>query len=65
MNVPYKAYDLDLMEPQGQGIGWQAFVAQSTGQRTVPMIWIKGKFIGGSSDLQSLQASGELSKLFK
>ena len=62
-NIKFKSYDLDLMEPQGMGIGWQAYVAQLTGQRTVPMIWVAEKFIGGSSELQRLQASGELQKM--
>ena len=63
LNIKFKAYDLDLMAPHGMGTGWQEFVAQSTGQRTVPMIWVKGRFIGGSSDLQALQASGQLTKM--
>ncbi|KAL9935390.1 hypothetical protein V8E36_005738 [Tilletia maclaganii] len=41
----------------------QDYLLSKTGQRTVPNIFIKEKHIGGSSDLASLQASGELSKL--
>lgn len=34
-----------------------------TGQRTVPFVFIGDKFIGGCSDLQQLDASGELDQL--
>ena len=34
-----------------------------TGWPTFPMIFIKGQLIGGASDLQALQASGELERL--
>lgn len=36
-----------------------------TGQRTVPNVIIKGKPIGGNSDVQALVKSGELEKLLK
>lgn len=37
-------------------------VAQ-TGHRTVPIIFVKDKFIGGYDNLQALARSGELDKL--
>lgn len=33
------------------------------GQSSVPQVWINDKFIGGCSDVEALQASGELKKL--
>lgn len=41
----------------------QAYLADKSGQSTVPSIWINGKFIGGNSDLQAKNSSGELKKL--
>ncbi len=34
-----------------------------TGWPTLPMIFVKGTFIGGADDLERLQASGELSRM--
>ena len=34
-----------------------------TGWPTFPMIWVKGTFVGGASDLQRLQESGELKEM--
>jgi monothiol glutaredoxin len=36
-----------------------------TGWQTFPMIWVKGTFIGGSSDLAKLIETGELAKLLR
>lgn len=43
--------ELDTME---EGDDIQNALAQITGQRTVPNIFINGKHIGGNSDLQAL-----------
>ncbi|EDO19131.1 hypothetical protein Kpol_2000p99 [Vanderwaltozyma polyspora DSM 70294] len=43
----------------------QAALAEITGQRTVPNIYIDGKHIGGNSDLQQLKSSGKLDELLK
>jgi len=56
-----KIYELDEME---EGPEIQAYLSQKTGQRTVPSIFIKKKHIGGSDDLNRLDKSGELKKLF-
>lgn len=34
-----------------------------TGQRTVPSVWINGKFVGGSDKVFELQKSGQLKAL--
>lgn len=36
---------------------------EKTGQRTVPQIFIGNKFIGGSSELEELNESGQLDSL--
>lgn len=41
----------------------QSILAQMTNQSTVPSIWINGKFIGGSSDLATLDSKGQLDPL--
>ena len=38
-------------------------VAQRSGQRTVPQIWIGEHHVGGFTDLAALEASGELDRL--
>lgn len=40
----------------------QAYLAEKTGQRTVPNIFIEQKHVGGNSDLQRLKNSSELKK---
>lgn len=35
-------------------MGLQDYLEKETGQRTVPSVWIKQKFIGGSSDLAAI-----------
>ena len=36
---------------------------QKSGQRTVPQIWIGGRHVGGSDELNDLEDSGELDQL--
>merc|ERR1712146_599283 len=45
---------VDLVE-HAQGTELQNILHQRTGQRTVPSVWINGKFIGGCSEVQALQ----------
>ncbi|KAH8553074.1 thioredoxin-like protein [Umbelopsis sp. PMI_123] len=56
----YFSIELDQVE---DGAAIQEYLSQKTGQRTVPNIFINQKHIGGSDDLLSLKASGELQKL--
>lgn len=44
LSVDAKVFELDNMD---EGADWQAYLADKTGQRTVPMIFIGDKFIGG------------------
>jgi glutaredoxin 3 len=41
------------------GAEWQAYLADKTGQRTVPMIFIHEKFIGGTSFLHLTSSGSE------
>ncbi|KAK9367350.1 thioredoxin-like protein [Lipomyces kononenkoae] len=43
----------------------QKAIYELTSQRTVPAIFIGGKFIGGNSDLQTLKRNGQLKELLK
>ncbi|KAK0530980.1 Glutaredoxin [Tilletia horrida] len=47
--------------PEGAAI--QEYLAEKTGQKTVPNLFIDGKHIGGSTDFLALESSGELQKL--
>ncbi|XP_064619776.1 uncharacterized protein LOC135483139 [Lineus longissimus] len=38
---------------------------EMTGGRTVPRVFIDGKFVGGGSEMKSMKASGELQKMVK
>lgn len=54
--------ELDEMD---EGSEIQNELQRVSGQRTVPNIFIKGKHIGGNSDLQALYKSGKLESLLK
>lgn len=41
----------------------RAWLAQITGRRTVPQIFINDRPVGGSDDLYALERSGELDRL--
>ncbi|KAI9592332.1 thioredoxin-like protein [Syncephalis fuscata] len=56
------AMAVELNQTEG-GADIQAYLEHITGQRTVPNIFIGGKHIGGCSDLEGLQSSGQLHKL--
>ncbi|CAO3624759.1 unnamed protein product [Cunninghamella blakesleeana] len=51
------------LDKRDDGDAIQDFLQQKSGQRTVPNVYINGKHIGGNSDLQALNSSGQLQKL--
>ncbi|GAA5864252.1 hypothetical protein JCM3774_001270 [Rhodotorula dairenensis] len=57
LDEKYDVYELDQMD---EGSDWQAYLAEKTGQRTVPSIFIDGEFIGGCSDLEAQHRGGKL-----
>lgn len=60
-NAKYRAYELDQ---ESDGDILQKALAELTGQRTVPSIFINKKHIGGNSDLEKLK-SADLDSLLK
>ncbi|XP_045451709.1 glutaredoxin-C4-like [Melitaea cinxia] len=54
---PIKVYELDQRD---DGPEIQENLAQITGFRTVPQVFINGNCIGGGSDVKSLYDSGKL-----
>jgi len=61
MGIEFHALELDQIGEIGKQI--QTQLAEVTGQRTVPNVWIKGKFIGGFDVTQRLKDEGQLLKL--
>lgn len=55
--VDYKEINIDR-EP-----GKREEMTAKTGHKTIPMIFVNDKFLGGYSELSALDASGELDKL--
>ena len=58
--VPVKVFELDKMK---DGSSIQSDLAQITGQRTVPNVWVRGKFVGGNDDIQALFRSEKLKEM--
>lgn len=56
-NVSYEEIDVT------RDLGQEAEMVQRSGRRTVPQIFIDERHIGGSDDLASLDARGELNPL--
>lgn len=48
------------LDKRDDGLPIQKTLLQMSGQRTVPSVWIGGKFLGGNSETQSSYESGEL-----
>ncbi|KAI0323034.1 thioredoxin-like protein [Amylostereum chailletii] len=59
-SVPLKVFELDEVEGGDQ---IQAYLAELTGQRTVPNVFINQKHIGGSDDLAGLHRVGGVRKM--
>ena len=48
------------LDKRRDGAAIQSALASMSGQRTVPSVWVGGKFVGGNSETQSSYKSGEL-----
>jgi glutaredoxin 3 len=57
--VPYEEIDVDLVP------GAQAQMQARTGRSSIPQIFINDEHIGGSDDLQALDADGRLDTLLQ
>lgn len=60
IGVSFKVHELDQMS---NGSKIQEALANDTGQRTVPIVFVKGKHIGGNDDIHAAHASGELQQM--
>ena len=54
ININIHVIELNEMQNPSDGSLIQQYLAQKTGQRTVPNIFINSKHIGGNSDLQAI-----------
>lgn len=59
-SVDVKVHELD-QNPDGDAI--QHLLGTLTGQRTVPSVWVAGKFVGGNDAVQEAYRNGELHKM--
>jgi len=55
--VSMEVKELDKLPDENE---WQQALQEMTGQRTVPSVWIGGKFVGGSDELERLHRDGRL-----
>ncbi len=63
LNSKGVAYELLELDQRRDGSEIQQYLAELTSQTTVPNTFLKGKHIGGNSDLQQLNQSGELNRI--
>ncbi|KAJ3878227.1 thioredoxin-like protein [Lentinula edodes] len=61
-DVPVKILELDLLE---EGPAIQAYLAQKTGQRTVPNVFVNSQHIGGNDTTQAAYHNGKLSTMLQ
>lgn len=59
LNEKYEAYELDQRD---DGAAIQAALAEITGAKTVPRVFVKGECLGGGSDVKKLFEDGDLQK---
>jgi len=60
MNIDAMVIEMDKVE-NGDAIQGELMV--TTGQRTVPNVFIKGEHLGGNSDVQAAAKSGKLQEM--
>ena len=63
--IPESKINLLELDTMKDGAEVQDALAEISGQRTVPNIYILGKHIGGNSELQQLDKEGKLDELLK
>ena len=54
--VDYHVVELDTED----GAKWVPTLMKSTGQKTVPYVYLQSEFVGGATDLEALIAAGQL-----
>jgi cysteine synthase A len=65
LGVEYRSVDVDSVQYQKDDLGGKirAVLAERTGLKTIPQIYVNGKHIGGATDTFDSWRSGELQKL--
>jgi cysteine synthase A len=65
VGVEYRSVDVDSVQYQKDDLGGKirAVLAERTGLKTIPQIYVNGKHIGGATDTFDSWRSGELQKL--
>lgn len=54
-----------IIVPSDDGAAIQDYMQTLTGARSVPRVFVGGKFIGGGSEVKELQGNGKLVPLLK
>ena len=62
LSINAKVIELDEI-PGGDAI--QAALLETSGQRTVPNVFVKGQHLGGNDDTQAAAKSGKLQEMLK
>ncbi|KAL7680366.1 putative glutaredoxin, Thioredoxin-like superfamily [Plasmopara halstedii] len=65
VGVKYHVVELDLKSDKPSGTEIQNALANATGRRTVPNVFIKKQSIGGGTDVQTLFQSGKLTEMLR
>lgn len=63
MLLDRKGADFSEIDVTMDRAGFDAMVARAGGRRTVPQVFIDDRHVGGSDDLATLEAKGELDAL--
>ncbi|CAL8462606.1 g2139 [Coccomyxa elongata] len=63
--LPKDAVDVEELDQRPDGDEIQDYLMQLTGGRSVPRVFIGGRFIGGGDDTVKLKQSGQLQKLLE
>ncbi|KAJ7351879.1 hypothetical protein OS493_034785 [Desmophyllum pertusum] len=58
-------YLLIELDERDDGSAIQDALVKITGARTVPRVFINGKFVGGGSEVKALQSSGKLKPMLQ
>jgi len=62
LSINAKVIELDEV---ADGAAIQAALLETSGQRTVPNVFVKGQHIGGNDDTQAAAKSGKLQEMLK
>ncbi|GAB9470004.1 Glutaredoxin [Globisporangium polare] len=63
--APFHVVELDRKSDDPSGSDIQSALAQKTGRRTVPNVFLAKETIGGGSDVEALFQSGQLTEMLE